>query len=691
MSAADDDAKPEGSPASLVAGVLDEEQRRRETQADRDAPVTGDTELLPELEAEPRLLLVLGILALVQTLEMGAFAVVAPDFQAKFDASDAGIGAITAAFFACFVLSSIARGRSRRQAMTGALAAFWTAVVTATSFVGNAGAMFVARSGAGIGRSSASTVEHATAASRSFQLGGYVLGPLVAGTIVAFTDNETTGWRWVFAIVGLLGVPVTIAVLAARRTAVEEPVPDELPISLSVALRRLRRVKSLTWSLLGVAAVGFVLFGTPVFVNLHLVHEFGSSAWERGIFGSATMLVALVAAVGAAKRPPPARAALLVGALVAASGVLLAVGVAMSNVWVFGVFAAASFGCAGAAFATLPGMLTPVIPHRLRTQGNTLLRIYIFGFGAGLGALLTGLISADKDPQAALTTIALPLSILGGALVAFGGRFLPADRALAAEALREERDEAARLQRDADQIPILQVRNLDFSYGKVQVLFDVGFDVRKGESLALLGANGAGKSTLMRVVSGLGFPERGIVRFQGRAITYTDPELRARLGIVQLAGGKAVFPGLSIEQNLRMAGFRYGKNECETRATRVYEVFPVLGERRATRARDLSGGQQQMLALSMALMHDPEILLIDELSMGLAPVAVQELLAVVDRLRAEGVTMIIVEQSLNVAAAITDRCIYLEKGSVRFEGSASELAERDDLARAVFLGQGSAS
>jgi ABC-type branched-subunit amino acid transport system ATPase component len=267
-----------------------------------------------------------------------------------------------------------------------------------------------------------------------------------------------------------------------------------------------------------------------------------------------------------------------------------------------------------------------------------------------------------------------------------GARYVRRDISLVVEELTEEQDEQQRLAQHDARIPVLQVRNLDFSYGKVQVLFDVAFDVHQGEVLALLGTNGAGKSTILRVVSGLGVAERGVVRLNGRTVTYTDPELRAKIGIVHLAGGKAIFPTLRVDENLRMAGFRYTKPDLDERVTRSIAVFPPLQARLHESAGDLSGGQQQMLALAMALLHDPEILLIDELSLGLSPIVVQELLAVVERLRERGVTMVIVEQSLNVALSVADRAIFLEKGQIRFEGPASELLERADLARAVFLG-----
>jgi ABC-type branched-subunit amino acid transport system ATPase component len=239
-----------------------------------------------------------------------------------------------------------------------------------------------------------------------------------------------------------------------------------------------------------------------------------------------------------------------------------------------------------------------------------------------------------------------------------------------------------------DEIPVLLVHNLDFSYGPVQVLFDVGFEVARGEVVALLGTNGAGKSTLLRAISGLGIPDRGVVRLNGRTLTYVDAEIRFRQGIVQLRGGAGVFPELSVGENLHtsLLTSKLTRRERQDRIERVLETFPVLVDRRALAARDLSGGQQQMLALAMALVHEPQILLIDELSLGLAPLVVEELLGVVQSLKARGQTMIVVEQSLNVALAFSDRAIFMEKGRIRFEGSARELAERDDLARAVFLG-----
>ena len=172
----------------------------------------------------------------------------------------------------------------------------------------------------------------------------------------------------------------------------------------------------------------------------------------------------------------------------------------------------------------------------------------------------------------------------------------------------------------------------------------------------------------------------------GRTITLIDPELRVAMGMIQVPGGAGVFPAQSIAEHLEIWGWLI--EDPDKRRQRVdvaLETFPVLKEKLKTRAGALSGGQQQMLALAKAVMLEPELLLIDELSLGLAPVVVQDLLAVVQALRTTGVTMVIVEQSVNVALTIADRAIFMERGRIRFEGPAKDLLERDDLLRAVFL------
>ena len=237
--------------------------------------------------------------------------------------------------------------------------------------------------------------------------------------------------------------------------------------------------------------------------------------------------------------------------------------------------------------------------------------------------------------------------------------------------------------------PLLRAVDLDFHYGKLQVLFGVSIDVHDGEALALLGTNGAGKSTLLRAISGLDAPSAGRVLLDGRDVTTTAAERMVEQGVVLVSGGRAVFTDMTVDENLQMQTYsiRNQRDTVRRRREMVFETFPVLAERGQQVAGSLSGGQQQQLALAKALLLDPKLLCIDELSLGLAPIVVAELLEIVQRIHAAGVTLILVEQSLNVAAALCARAVFMEKGEVCFEGPANELLERDDIARAVFLGE----
>jgi len=257
-----------------------------------------------------------------------------------------------------------------------------------------------------------------------------------------------------------------------------------------------------------------------------------------------------------------------------------------------------------------------------------------------------------------------------------------------------EDEEIRRIQSSGGQLPMLAVRGIDFSYGQLQVLFDVDFTVDDGEMVALLGVNGAGKSTLLKVISGIGLPTRGSVRYRGQEITYLDAERRLRLGITQIPGGRAVFGPMTVVENLRSYGYTMGRDKAavESAIDRTFEAFPRLHERRNSLAATLSGGEQQMLGLSKALMLRPRLLLIDELSLGLAPVIVGQLLELVRQINADGTAVVLVEQSVNIALNLVDHAYFMEKGEMRFDGRASELLARDDLLRAVFLhGAGAAN
>src|SRR3954451_24902688 len=230
---------------------------------------------------------------------------------------------------------------------------------------------------------------------------------------------------------------------------------------------------------------------------------------------------------------------------------------------------------------------------------------------------------------------------------------------------------------------LLSCRGIDMAYGPVQILFKVDFDVTEGELVALLGTNGAGKSTLLKGVCGLVKPKSGTVVFAGEDVTDLPADVTTRRGISLMPGGKGVFPTLSVVENLRLASWLIRDRPADVEAARneVYELFPVLARRKEQMAGDLSGGEQQMLALGGALMTKPELLMIDELSLGLAPTVVGQLLEVVREIHRRGTTIIIVEQSIIVALNLAERAVFMEKGAVRFEGVTADLLGRPDILR----------
>jgi ABC-type branched-subunit amino acid transport system ATPase component len=234
----------------------------------------------------------------------------------------------------------------------------------------------------------------------------------------------------------------------------------------------------------------------------------------------------------------------------------------------------------------------------------------------------------------------------------------------------------------------LDVQRIDVSYGSVQVLFGVDLQVMAGETLALLGTNGAGKSTALKAISGLLRPSSGRITFDGTDISSTPTHERVADGIVQVRGGAGVFPSLSVRDNLRLGGYTLIRKRryLTDRIDKTLDVFPVLAARLDQRVGTMSGGEQQMVALAKAMLLEPRLLIIDELTLGLAPIVTEHLLQIIDDLKRNGLTMLIVEQSLNVALNFADRAVFMERGEVQFSGDPVELAENGDLVRAVFLG-----
>jgi len=235
---------------------------------------------------------------------------------------------------------------------------------------------------------------------------------------------------------------------------------------------------------------------------------------------------------------------------------------------------------------------------------------------------------------------------------------------------------------------LLTCEGVEASYGSLQVLFGVDVDVERNELLALLGTNGAGKSTVLKSVAGLLPASRGRITFDGRDITRLPAEEIARLGLSLMPGGKGVFPTLTVAENLRLACWmlRHDQDAARRQVDETIAMFPILGERHDQLAGDLSGGEQQQLSLAMAFVTRPKLLCIDELSLGLAPTVVDRLVDKVREIHDHGTTVVVVEQSVNVALLLCHRAVFLEKGQVRFRGPTAGLLDRPDILRAVFIG-----
>jgi ABC-type branched-subunit amino acid transport system ATPase component/predicted MFS family arabinose efflux permease len=721
--------------AQLAVAVLDAEAEREAQQAAAKEEVLFATDLLPGVGEEEVSLgqavriggvsafVILMLLRSFEELESATLSVLAPDLRNAFGVSDGTIVFLAAASGAFLVLGALPMGyladRHRRPPIIAWANLAFAGFLALCGAVTNAFQLFWARLGVGVTKSNTYPVQGSLIGDAYpigargrinawLTMGGRfvgVLSPVIVAGIASAAGGDD-GWRWPFL---LLGIPVAVVALFAikikepprgqfeKQDVLGEVIEDEqpAPISVEAAFARLWQIRTLKRVIVAFAALGFGLFTVPVLTNLFMEDHYGTDTFDRGVLGTIGGIGVLIVLPFVGKyydglyRRDPARALRFIGVIILPAAILTPVQFFMPNVIAFTIVGIPQLILLSISFTMVQPVLQSVVPYRLRGMGSALGSIYIFFIGATGGALLSALLTDELGPRTAVIVIIIPSTLVGGFLIMRGAASIRNDLSLVVAELREEMSEHARQQESPTEIPALQVADIDFAYGPVQVLFDVGFEVRKGEVLALLGTNGAGKSTILRAIAGLGTPARGVVRLNGRTITYTTPEQRAKLGIRILLGGKGVFPAMTVHENLEMAAFIYRSDDADfrRRLDRAYDLFPALAERRRHAASQLSGGQQQMLALAMTLLHDPEVLAIDELSLGLAPLVVQELLGVIERLKAEGMTIILVEQSLNVALSVADRAVFLEKGQVRFEGPAQELAERDDLARAVFLGR----
>jgi branched-chain amino acid transport system ATP-binding protein len=237
-------------------------------------------------------------------------------------------------------------------------------------------------------------------------------------------------------------------------------------------------------------------------------------------------------------------------------------------------------------------------------------------------------------------------------------------------------------------MPMLSVRDLDVRYGEIRALRGISFEVAQGEVVTLLGGNGAGKSTSLRAISGLIAPRRGDITFDGESIVGMSPERIARMGIVHVPEGRQVIPGLSVLDNLRLGSSNRRMNRADVSAgvERVFEVFPLLRDLRSRLGWSLSGGEQQMLAIGRGMMANPRLLMLDEPSLGLAPIVVQEVFRTIRHLHESGMTVLLVEQNAYQALKVADRGYVVETGRLAVSGRARDLLD-DDQVRSAYLGK----
>ncbi len=232
---------------------------------------------------------------------------------------------------------------------------------------------------------------------------------------------------------------------------------------------------------------------------------------------------------------------------------------------------------------------------------------------------------------------------------------------------------------------LLELQGLKAGYGRVEVLRGVDLHVNAGEIVALLGSNGAGKSTLNNTVSGLVRATTGRVMFDGSDLTNCPSRQVVQAGLIQVPEGRRIFPNLTVRENLELGAFTRARERRSTNLDKVYTIFPRLKERVAQLAGTMSGGEQQMLAIGRGLMAEPKLLILDEPSLGLSPLLVEELFGLIRRLHREGLTVLLVEQNVGQSLEIADRAYVMENGSIRFSGPPAELLASADLKRA-YLG-----
>ena len=530
---------------------------------------------------------------------------------------------------------------------------------------------------------------------------GQMVGPLFFGIV-----GTVAGWRPAF-----VGAAVVALIVGAVSLKLREPargVQERLAMGVSHDDAQLEeehpRFEEAYQLLKGVGSVRRLWYSIPflvggmtsvaLFMPLYLEEVFGLNPAERGTLAAVNepfAILGLIVGIPVAgrvlnsKNPQRLFYVLSMNALLAAGFITLIAAAPNLPVLIVGQCILALVGA-----VISPGLATAfslVLPPRARGLGFAMMGIWAL---PGIALLIPMGRIGDIHGLRWGIVAGMPIFVIGALILGSAGTQFRADilraRLSALASLEVKKAKAS------GKPKMLVCRGVTVHYGQVQVLFGVDFDVDEGEMVALLGTNGAGKSTLLKAISGNVLPTNGAILFDGRDVTRAGPAFTTGLGIVQMPGGRSIFPSLTVKENLEVATWLYKGDRAEADAAveAVLNMFPILRDKFGDIAGNLSGGQQQMLGLGQAFICKPRLLMIDELSLGLAPTVVQHLLDIVRAIHARGTTIILVEQSVNVALSLCERAVFLEKGEVRFEGRTEELLEREDVLRSVFL-EGAAS
>jgi ABC-type branched-subunit amino acid transport system ATPase component/sugar phosphate permease len=524
---------------------------------------------------------------------------------------------------------------------------------------------------------------------------GAFVGPLSAGLLAYYFD-----WRVPFLV---FVIPTVIfAVLATRlheptrgkwerhATGASQEIIDteEESPSFAESWRTAHKVKSLQriwWSLpfLATSLIGFVTLAALLYEQ-----KFDLDERARGVAAAVAEPFALVGLVIGARIATRRFVGNVKGLIRFVASIAVVSSVASAGfAFAPNVYVAVALNCVISATLAIigPGVLAALslaIPPRARATGFAIGSLWVI---PGLAILpMIGWIADNWSIEVGMLVM-IPMFLIGSLMLRSVADVIDDDiaqvwqsAAARSEVLYERRQGTTNL---------LLLRGVEAGYDNRTVLHGIDLHLDEGEVVALLGTNGAGKSTLLKSISGIVEADRGAIVLDGRDITHAPPNEIAALGIVQMPGGQGVFGSLTVEENLELAGWTNRRDSAGVAAAtaEVLEMFPVLAARLDSPAANMSGGQQQMLALAMSFVMRPKVLLIDELSLGLAPVVVGQLLPIVRRMADDGVTVVLVEQSVNVALTVADRAYFMERGTIMFDGPTEELLARPDLLRSVFL------